>query len=90
VIIDAAPLGEVSDALWLAAEVSDILWVVRLEHTDRRSLVSAREQLERLSVRPHGMLLLDDGDPSGWDRRSAAVLRPRAEQVPAGVQGAAA
>jgi Mrp family chromosome partitioning ATPase len=89
VVINTAPIGEVSDALWLATEVTDVLWVVRLQHTDRRLLVSAREQLERVGVRPHGMLILDDRGPSHGDRRFAG-LRQRAEQVPAGAGGAAA
>jgi tyrosine-protein kinase Etk/Wzc len=90
VVIDTAPLGEVSDALRIATEVSDILWVVRLRHTDRRSLVFAREQLERVGVRPHGMLILDDLGPSHRKDRSGAALRQRAEQLPARVRGAAA
>jgi hypothetical protein len=60
VVIDTAPLGEVSDALPIATEVSDVLLVVRARHTDRRSVVLARDQLERAGVRPQGMLIVDD------------------------------
>jgi Mrp family chromosome partitioning ATPase len=92
VVIDTAPLGEVSDALPIAAEASEILLVVRPRHTNRRGLAHAREQLERVGVRALGMLVVDDGKSiRGYRRREGHTRRvePR-EAVKAGDRGARA
>jgi Mrp family chromosome partitioning ATPase len=90
VVIDTAPLGEVSDALPIAAVASEILLVVRLRHTDRRALARAREQLERVGARPLGMLVLDDRQPMRryYGREKHVRRAATQERVQARNQGA--
>ena len=60
VVIDTAPLGEVSDALRIASVVDDVLLVVRPGHTDRSHLERTREILENTGHRPSGLVLVGD------------------------------
>jgi capsular exopolysaccharide synthesis family protein len=62
VIIDTAPLGEVSDALRIASVVDDVLLVVRPGHTDRAHLDRTRELLENTGHRPSGLVVVGDID----------------------------
>ena len=58
VVIDTAPLGEVSDALRFADEADDILLVARMGKTRRRNLEMVRELLDRSGKVPRGFLLI--------------------------------
>jgi Mrp family chromosome partitioning ATPase len=59
VIIDTAPVGEVSEALRLAPICDQVVFVSRVRHTDRRRLAWAKELLSRAGVTPAGMVLID-------------------------------
>jgi Mrp family chromosome partitioning ATPase/capsular polysaccharide biosynthesis protein len=58
VIIDAPPIGEVSDAYRIAPQVDDVVLVARPRHTKRASLRIARDRLERAGVVPRGILVM--------------------------------
>ena len=66
VIVDTPPLGEVSDALRLAALVEDILIVARPGSTETTHLEALRDMLERIGQRPEGYIVL--GSPERMDR----------------------
>jgi capsular exopolysaccharide synthesis family protein len=86
VVIDTAPLGEVSDALRIAPVVDDVLLVVRPGHTDRAHLERTKEILENTDHRPSGLVVVGDVDDrdvfssyggdvgmelaDGWERRA--------------------
>jgi capsular exopolysaccharide synthesis family protein len=57
VVIDTAPLGEVSDALRVAAAADAIVLVARAGNTRRRNIEITRDLLERTGRRPLGILL---------------------------------
>lgn len=57
VVLDTAPLGEVSDALRVAAQIDDIVLVARPGHTNRHNFEQVRDLLERAGARPSGLLL---------------------------------
>jgi capsular exopolysaccharide synthesis family protein len=58
VIVDTAPVGQVSDALRVAAAVDDIVLVARPGNTDRTELEHTRELLERMGHTPTGVLVV--------------------------------
>jgi capsular exopolysaccharide synthesis family protein len=58
VIIDTAPLGEVSDALRIADLVDDIVVVTRPGHTNRVNFELMRDLLEQTGKTPLGFLIL--------------------------------
>lgn len=58
VVIDTAPLGEVSDALRVAQIVDAVILVARLGNTRRRNLQITRDLLERTGRTPAGYLLI--------------------------------
>jgi len=58
VIIDTAPIGQVSDALRVASAVDDIILVARPGNTDRTELVHTRELLDRMGHTPTGLLVV--------------------------------
>lgn len=57
VILDTAPLGEVSDALRVASQIDDLVLVARPGHTNRHNFEQVRDLLERAAARPTGLLL---------------------------------
>lgn len=66
VVIDTAPLGQVSDALRVAAAADDVLLVARPGNTNRRDLAQTRDLLERMGMTPTGMLVVGGtGGPRG-------------------------
>ena len=68
VIIDTAPVGEVSEALQIAAVCDQVVVVVRPRHTDRRRLRTARDLLERAHAPTVGMVLVgEDSSMVGGD-----------------------
>jgi len=68
VIIDTAPVGEVSEALRVAPICDQVVFVARPRHTDRRRLMLARELLERADAPMAGMVLVgrETGMPRGY------------------------
>ena len=57
VVLDTAPLGEVSDALRVAPQMNDIVLVGRPGHTNRHNFEQVRDLLERSGARPTGLLV---------------------------------
>jgi Mrp family chromosome partitioning ATPase len=63
VIIDTAPVGEVSEALRIAPICDQVVFVARPRHTDRRRLSLSRELLNRAGARMAGLVLVDRDSP---------------------------
>jgi Mrp family chromosome partitioning ATPase len=62
VIIDTAPVGEVSEALQIASMCDQVIVVARPRHTDRRRLRLARDLLERAHAPTVGMVLVAENE----------------------------
>ena len=91
VIVDTAPLGEISDALRIVQHVEDIMIVTRPGHTNRENFEVMRDLLERTGVAPKGLLVIGPVAPTssayygygfsgreGYERRGPlARVRPR-------------
>ena len=85
VVIDTAPLGEVSDALRLVRFADETIIVVRPSNTNRANFEVMRDLLERSGDRPSGLLVIGDrtGASStyygyGFEReRNTIPLKPR-------------
>lgn len=60
VVIDTAPLGEVSDALTISRLVDEVIVVARSGHTNRTNLTIMRDLLERAGRPPTGYLLIGE------------------------------
>lgn len=58
VILDTAPLGEVSDALRLVPHVDDVVVVARPNNTQRQELEAMRDLLARAGVEPVGLIVV--------------------------------
>ncbi|MGZ4187897.1 MAG: P-loop NTPase [Solirubrobacteraceae bacterium] len=68
VIVDTAPVGEVSEALRIAAMCDQVVVVARPRHTDRRRLRMARDLLDRAHAPTVGMVLVaEDASMVGGD-----------------------
>jgi Mrp family chromosome partitioning ATPase len=67
VIIDTAPVGEVSETLRIAPICDQVVFVTRPRHTDRRRLILARDLLERADAPLGGLVVVgeDGGIRSG-------------------------
>lgn len=63
VIVDTAPLGEVSDALRVTRSMDNIVIVVRPARTNRVNFEMMRDLLERVAQTPLGMVII--GQPGG-------------------------
>ena len=66
VVLDTAPLGEVSDALTIGDHVDDIIVVTRPGHTNRANLESVHDLLSSAGLRPTGLLVV--GERAGRSR----------------------
>jgi capsular exopolysaccharide synthesis family protein len=66
VVLDTAPLGEVSDALTIGDHVDDIIVVTRPGHTNRANLESVQDLLSSAGLRPTGLLVV--GERAGRSR----------------------
>lgn len=75
VIIDTAPIGEVSDSLRVVGLCDHVLLVVRPGHTDRRRLSLARDLLRRAGANLRGLVLVgkEIGLPRGADSYGYAM-----------------
>jgi capsular exopolysaccharide synthesis family protein len=69
VILDTAPLGEVSDALPMTADVDEIVLVARPGHTNRASFDRVHELLERHGTTPLGLLIVGQAPLGGVSYR---------------------
>jgi capsular exopolysaccharide synthesis family protein len=58
VVLDTAPLGEVSDALTITDKVDDIVVVARPGHTNRMNLETVRDLLGRAGATATGLLII--------------------------------
>jgi Mrp family chromosome partitioning ATPase len=58
VIVDTAPVGEVSETLRIAAMCDSVVFAARLRHTDRRRLATARDLLSRAGSVPAGLVVV--------------------------------
>ncbi len=67
VVIDTAPLGEVSDALRFSSEADEIVVVTRPGSTNRTNFRVMRDLLQGADEQPRGFLVL--GDSSGGTNR---------------------
>jgi Mrp family chromosome partitioning ATPase len=68
VIIDTPPVGEVSEALRIAAVCDQVVVVARPRHTDRRRLRTARDLLDRAHAPTVGLVLVaEDASVVGGD-----------------------
>ncbi len=86
VILDTAPLGEVSDALRLVPHVDDVVLVARPNNTQRQELEAMRDLLVRSGVEPVGLIVVGAtgtrasryhtyGTPSARSRGRRALTR---------------
>jgi hypothetical protein len=68
VIVDTAPVGEVSETLRIAPMCDQVVFVARPRHTDRRRLIVARDLLDRTDAPTAGLVLVgqDAGMRSGY------------------------
>jgi Mrp family chromosome partitioning ATPase len=74
VIVDAAPVGEVSEALRIATMCDDVIFVAHPRRTDRRQLVLARDLLQRAGKEPIGLVLVgESGLPRGHESYAYAM-----------------
>lgn len=58
VIVDAAPIGEVSDTLRVATACDRTVFVVRPRHTDRARFILTRDVLARTGITPVGIVVI--------------------------------
>ena len=63
VVLDTAPLGQVSDALRLATEADEVIIASRPGNTDRANIEFMRDLLDRSGVRPMGFVLVGMTSP---------------------------
>ena len=83
VVVDAPPLGEVSDALRIATDVDDIVVVVRPGHTNLPAFRTMRDLLERAESPATGFVVV--GEVSSGDSNYLPTLAEHAPpQVRAG------
>jgi len=96
VILDSAPVGEVSEALRIANMCETVVFVARPRHTDRRRLVLARDLLARADAHIAGVVLIGSAVPGGnygayygYARREMEGLHPEGApaDAPAGIAG---
>jgi len=77
VLVDTAPVGEVSETLRISGMCDQVVFVARPRHTDRRRLLLARDLLDRAGIRPLGLVLVgrETGIPRG-ERTYAYAMSP--------------
>lgn len=92
VIVDTAPVGEVSETLSLAPSCDQVVFVARPRRTDRRRLTLARDLLERVGAPPVGLVLVgkETGLPRGSYTYSYSVGPRSPDGLPSTDNGSAA
>lgn len=65
VVVDTAPLGQISDALRLVGDVDDVIVVTRPGTTNRNDFETMRDLLERSGHTPVGLLVIGDAHTRG-------------------------
>jgi capsular exopolysaccharide synthesis family protein len=85
VVVDTAPLGEVSDALQIAPHAEEILIVTRPGNTIRTNFEVMRDLLERApGVEPSGLLVITERDTSRGPYYYGAGIESRPLRMSAG------
>jgi capsular exopolysaccharide synthesis family protein len=87
VVIDTAPLGEVSDALRIADAVDDIIVAARPGHSNRAHFLTMRDLLQQGGINPLGYLVVgvSTGGNSSYYTYGFPGRRPAGDQQrPAG------
>lgn len=79
IVVDTAPLGEVSDALTIADQADDIVVVVRPGHTNRVNLETVRDLLDSSGHDPAGLLVL--GERTGGANTYYTYGAPRRRSI---------
>ena len=79
VVIDTAPLGEVSDPLRIALEADHVLLVSRPGNTNRRQLELARDLLERSAAPVRGLVVIGSREAGNYGYGYGYGARTRAE-----------
>jgi Mrp family chromosome partitioning ATPase/capsular polysaccharide biosynthesis protein len=80
VIVDVAPVTELSDLLMIGYASDDLLLVSRLGFTHETALTAARDFLESLELTPAGHVLVGTGLTAPLGARVTRALRPAAAQ----------
>ncbi len=80
VIVDVAPVTELSDLLMIGYASDDLLLVSRLGFTHETALTASRDFLESLNLTPSGHVLLGAGPSDLLGARVTRALRPAAAQ----------
>ena len=83
VVVDTAPLGEVSDAVKVIDHVDAVILATRPGNTDASNLAQTRELLESAGREPLGMIVLGGqrGGPSTYYGYGAERERPMRRQL---------
>jgi Mrp family chromosome partitioning ATPase len=76
IVIDTAPLGEVSDALPLLREVDDVIVVTRPRHTQRASYEVMRDLIVRTGAIARGLLVVGETRYVPYADTRPPVARP--------------
>ncbi|MHB8658213.1 MAG: oligosaccharide flippase family protein [Solirubrobacteraceae bacterium] len=87
VILDTAPVGEVSEALRIVPMCETVLFVGRPRHTDRRRLALARDLLSRAGARVAGLVLTGTGTARSSSGYYDYAHHTGANGGPAGARG---
>ncbi len=66
VVVDTAPVGEVSEALQVAPLCDSVVMVTRSRHTDRKRLALSRDLLARAGAKTAGLVVVGDTAPDGY------------------------
>jgi len=77
VVVDTAPLGEVSDALRFTSEVDEIIVVAHPGVTNRANYQVMRDLLEGAGEQPRGMLVIGDNTAATNSYYAHGVARAR-------------
>jgi capsular exopolysaccharide synthesis family protein len=85
VVVDTAPLGEVSDALQIAPHADEIVIVTRPGNTNRNNFEVMRDLLERtVGVEPSGLLVITQRETNRGSHYYGAGIESRPLRMSAG------
>lgn len=80
IVIDAPPVPEVTESLWVAAAAEVVLLCVRIGHTRRDKLEVLRDLLGRRGVTPLGFVVTTDERPRPDEYGAYAYTHPDAKE----------